>query len=160
MLFTDPPYYDAVPYSDLSDFFFVWLKRMALDLHEELLSEFLAPKDEECIVDEVKGKDEIYFESTMSAAMAEGRRVLAPDGIGVVVFAHKSTGGWEAMLQAMIDAGWTFTGSWPIDTEMGSRLRAMNSAALASSIHLVCRPRESPAGGPHRRCGRLAGGAL
>lgn len=78
--------------------------------------------------------------------MAEGRRVLAPHGIGIVVFAHKSTSGWEAQLQAMVDAGWTMTGSWPIDTEMGSRLRAMNSAALASSVHLVCRPRENPDG--------------
>jgi hypothetical protein len=78
--------------------------------------------------------------------MAEGRRILTPDGIGVVVFAHKSTSGWEALLQAMINAGWIFTGSWPIDTEMGSRLRAMDSAALASSIHLVCRPRENPDG--------------
>ena len=73
--------------------------------------------------------------------MAEGRRVLNPNGIGVVVFAHKSTAGWEAQLQAMVDAGWIMTGSWPIDTEMGSRLRAQDSAALASSIHLVCRPR-------------------
>jgi len=77
----------------------------------------------------------------MAQAMQEGRRVLAPDGVGVVVFAHKSTSGWEAQLQAMVDAGWVMTGSWPIDTEMGSRLRAMNSAALASSVHLVCRPR-------------------
>jgi len=82
----------------------------------------------------------------MSKAMMEGRRVLTPQGIGIVVFAHKSTSGWEAQLQAMIDAGWTITGSWPIDTEMGSRLRAQNSAALASSIHLVCRPRENPDG--------------
>jgi adenine-specific DNA methylase len=94
----------------------------------------------------VPGKDKKYFETTMAAAMAEGRRILTPDGIGVVVFAHKSTVGWEAMLQAMIDAGWIFTGSWPIDTEMGTRLRAMDSAALASSVHLVCRPRESPDG--------------
>jgi len=143
--FTDPPYYDAVPYSDLSDFFIVWLKR-TMGNQLKLFESNLAPKDEECIVDEVKGKDKAYFESSMAKAMAEGRRVLTPDGIGVVVFAHKSTSGWEAMLQAMIDAGWTFTGSWPIDTEMGSRLRAMNSAALASSIHLVCRPRESPSG--------------
>ena len=82
----------------------------------------------------------------MTHAMAEGRRVLTPDGIGVVVFAHKSTSGWEALLQAMINAVGLFTGSWPIDTEMGTRLRAMNSAALASSIHLVCRPRENPDG--------------
>ena len=87
-----------------------------------------------------------WFENNMAQAMVEGRRVLAPDGVGLVVFAHKTTGGWEAQLQAMIDAGWIVTGSWPIDTEMGSRLRAMKSAALASSIHLVCRPRENPDG--------------
>jgi len=146
VLFTDPPYYDAVPYADLSDFFYVWLRRTIRDAHSVILSEKLAPKNDECIVDDVKGKNNAYFEMNMALAMAEGRRVLTPDGIGVVVFAHKSTSGWEAMLQAMIDAGWTFTGSWPIDTEMGTRLRAMNSAALASSIHLVCRPREKPSG--------------
>ncbi len=74
------------------------------------------------------------------------RRVLSPEGISVVVFAHKSTGGWEALLQAIVGAGWIITGSWPIDTEMGGRLRAANSAALASSIHLVCRPRENSDG--------------
>ena len=142
-LVTDPPYYDAVPYADLSDFFYVWLKRLLPGFGNGAV---LAPKDDECIVDEVKGKDRDYFERTMAAAMDEGRRVLDPNGVGVVVFAHKSTAGWEAQLQAMIDAGWTITGSWPIDTEMGTRLRAMDSAALASSIHLVCRPREHPDG--------------
>lgn len=143
---TDPPYYDAVPYSDLSDFFYVWLKR---GLPSQMLGSFgdaLTPKDDECIVDEVKGKDSAYFEATMKQAMMEGRRILSPNGIGVVVFAHKSTAGWEAQLQAMVDAGWIMTGSWPIDTEMGNRLRAMDSAALASSVHLVCRPRENPDG--------------
>ena len=146
IFFTDPPYYDAVPYADLSDFFYVWLKRTIGDIYPDLFAGLLTPKDDECIVDEVKGKDRAYFEANMRKAMAEGRRVLAPNGVGVVVFAHKSTSGWEAMLQAMIDAGWIFTGSWPIDTEMGTRLRARDSAALASSIHLVCRPRESPDG--------------
>jgi putative DNA methylase len=139
---TDPPYYDAVPYADLSDFFYVWLRRtlphFATDFGDEL-----TPKDEECIVDDAKGKDGVFFERQMSACMAEGRRVLAPSGIAVVVFAHKSTAGWESLLQAMIDAGWVITGSWSIDTEMSSRLRARDSAALASSVHLVCRPRES-----------------
>lgn len=146
LLCTDPPYYDAVPYADLSDFFYVWLKRtLPTNLSANFLDE-LTPKDEECIVDEVKGKDKAFFERTMGQAMAEGRRVVAPNGIGLIVFAHKSTAGWEAQLQAMIDAGWIFTGSWTIDTEMGNRLRAMNSAALASSVHLVCRPRENPDG--------------
>lgn len=139
--FTDPPYYDAVPYADLSDFFYVWFKRTLGATMPDLFSDELAPKDDECIVDEVKGKDDEYFERMMCKAMAEGCRILSPEGIGCIVFAHKSTGGWEAQLQAMVDAGWTITASWPIDTEMGSRLRAMNSAALASSIHLVVRPR-------------------
>ena len=86
----------------------------------------------------------------MGKAMAEGCRILSPEGIGCIVFAHKSTSGWEAQLQAMVDAGWTITASWPIDTEMGSRLRAMNSAALASSIHLVVRPRSVT---PHNTVG-------
>ena len=142
---TDPPYYDAVPYSDLSDFFFVWLKRCLPLADANPFAGNVTPKADECIVDEVKGKDAAYFEATMKQAMAEGRRVLAPSGIGIVVFAHKSTAGWEAQLQAMIEAGWIMTGSWPIDTEMGNRLRAMDSAALASSVHLVCRPRLRPA---------------
>ena len=150
--FTDPPYYNAVPYADLSDFFYVWLKRSLGHIQPHLFSSEFSPKDDECC--EMAGwdanryphKDGKWFETTMGKAMAEGRRVLAPHGIGIVVFAHKSTSGWEAQLQAMVDAGWTMTGSWPIDTEMGSRLRAMNSAALASSVHLVCRPRKNPDG--------------
>lgn len=139
--FTDPPYYDAVPYADLSDFFYVWFKRTLGTSIPALFSDALAPKDDECIVDEVKGKDNEYFEQMMGNAMAEGCRILSPEGIGCIVFAHKSTSGWEAQLQAMVDAGWTITASWPIDTERPGRLRAMNSAALASSIHLVVRPR-------------------
>ena len=82
----------------------------------------------------------------MGVACSEARRVCQPGGVGVIVFANKETAGWEAMLSAMISAGWILTASWPIDTEMGSRLRGQNSAALASSIHLVCRPRENPDG--------------
>ena len=139
--FTDPPYYDAVPYADLSDFFYVWFKRTLGTNIPTLFSNALAPKDDECIVDEMKGKDNEYFERMMGKAMAEGCRILTPEGIGCIVFAHKSTSGWEAQLQAMVDAGWTITASWPIDTERPGRLRAVNSAALASSIHLVVRPR-------------------
>ena len=143
---TDPPYYDAVPYADLSDFFYVWLRRNLPDTHQSLLATTVTKKDDECIVDIVRGKDRTFFEQSMARAMAEGRRLLAPDGIGIVVFAHKSTSGWESQLQAMIDAGWVVTGSWPIDTERPGRLRAQGSAALASSVHLVCRPRENPDG--------------
>ena len=148
--FTDPPYYDAVPYADLSDFFLVWLKRM-LPEYPLLRDSFdpdnlLSPKSREAVQDETKkyegqSKDRQWFEETMAKAFAEGRRVLNEDGIGSVVFAHKTTEGWEALLSGMIRGGWTITGSWPIVTEMGSRLRARDSAALATSIHLICRPR-------------------
>ena len=82
----------------------------------------------------------------MTLAMGEGRRILSSNGIGIVVFAQKSTSGWEAQLQSMVDARWIITASWPIDTEMGTRMNAMGTAALASPIHLVCRPRENPDG--------------
>ncbi len=152
--FTDPPYYDAIPYSDLSDFFLVWLKR-AQPRNLLLRDPFdpdnpLSPKTGEAVQDETKkangqSKDRSWFEETMAAAFAEGRRILTEDGIGSVVFAHKTTEGWEALLSGMTRGGWTITGSWPIATEMGSRLRARDSAALATSIHLICRPRPEDA---------------
>jgi len=76
--FTDPPYYDAIPYADLSDFFIPWLRRTAGDIHDSLFKGTLSPKDDECIVDEVKGKDKAFFENSMTKALSEGRRVLAP----------------------------------------------------------------------------------
>lgn len=152
--FTDPPYYDAIPYSDLSDFFYVWLKR-ALPNEPLLRDHFdaltrLTPKSEEIVQDETKlidgmPKNRSFFESRMSLAFKEGRRVLQDDGIGCVVFAHKTTEGWEALLSGMVAAGWVVTGSWPISTENTSRLRAQDSAALATSVHLVCRPRREDA---------------
>ena len=90
-------------------------------------------------------KDRKWFEEKMADAFSEGRRVLNEDGIGSVVFAHSTTEGWEALLSGMIRGGWTITGSWPIATEMASRLRARDSAALATSVHLVCRPRPEDA---------------
>ena len=150
-LITDPPYYDAVPYADLSDYFYVWLRRSLLDVHPDLLSEDLSPKAAEIIVNSAAAlgthrKLKPFFEAMMAEAFKEARRALKDDGVAVVVFAHKSTEGWEAMLQALVSAGWTVTGSWPIDTERPGRLRAQKSAALASSVHLVCRPRPVHAG--------------
>jgi adenine-specific DNA methylase len=154
--FTDPPYYFAVPYADLSDFFFVWLKRSLPGhplLHDPFDSEnVLTPKDQElCEMahwDQVRyaHKDQAFFEEGMKRAFAEGRRVLRDDGVGSIVFAHKTTEGWEALLSGMIRSAWTITGSWPIATEMRSRLRARESAALATSVHLICRPRPDEAG--------------
>ena len=149
--FTDPPYYDAIPYADLSDFFLVWLKR-TLPNHPLLRDPFdsdnpLSPKSRETVqcekVKDTNGvpKDKEFYEGAMARAFAEGRRVLQEDGIGSVVFAHKTTEGWEALLSGMIRGGWTITGSWPISTEMGSRLNARETASLATSVHLTCRPR-------------------
>lgn len=148
---TDPPYYAAVPYSDLSDFCYVWLKRMLRDVHPELTSTQLTPKDDELVAyyvqpDERQKKDGDFFEAGMAKALADARRVLKPDGVGVIIFAHKGTAGWEALLNALVTAGWTVTASWPIDTERAARMRAKNSAVLGSSVHLVCRPRENPDG--------------
>src|SRR5207245_7180040 len=91
---TDPPYYDAVPYADLSDFFYVWLKRSLRSVHPDLLKEELTPKKLEVVQLAERNKDysfktREYFEQLMTRALAEGRRVLTPEGIGVVVFAHK-----------------------------------------------------------------------
>lgn len=145
---TDPPYYDAVPYADLSDFFYVWFKRSLGGIYPNLLNAELTPKRDEIV--QLAERNPIYsyktkqnFESLMTNALSEGRRVTQNKGIGIVVFAHKTTSAWETLLQAVIDAGWTITSSWPIDTEMSSRLRAMDSAALNSSVHLVCRPRDN-----------------
>ena len=152
--FTDPPYYDAVPYADLSDFFFVVLKRVLLN-HTLLRDPFdstnqLTPKAREIVQDETKNfggqpKGKAFFEQRMAQAFAEGRRTLTDQGVASVVFAHKTTEGWEALLNGMIQGGWVITGSWPIATERAVRVRARESAALATSVHLVCRPRSEEA---------------
>jgi adenine-specific DNA methylase len=148
---TDPPYYAAIPYADLSDFLFSWLKRSLVGHHEELLRPQVTDKAQELVslshrAAMYREKDSRWFEQQMGLACAEARRVCEPRGLGVVVFANKETKAWEAMLAGLIDAGWVVTASWPIDTESGNRLRAKGSAALASSVHLVCRPRENPDG--------------
>lgn len=142
---TDPPYYDAIAYADLSSFCYVWLKRMVGDLHSDLFRFPLPPKAEECIMDPPE-KPREFFEATMERALTEFRRVLRSDGLAVVLFAHKGTAGWEALLNALVRAGWTVTGSWPIETERAARMQAKNSAVLASSVFLVCRPRPENAG--------------
>ena len=145
-LVTDPPYYDAVPYAYLSDFFYVWLRRSLGTVHPALLKDEHVPKDAEIVVDRPhelskSTKNIAFYELELTKAFAEGQRILRPDGVAVIVFASKTTASWEAILQAVVDAGWTITGSWPIDTEMESRVSAQGQARLASSVHLVCRPR-------------------
>src|SRR5581483_3846018 len=145
-LVTDPPYYDAVPYSYLSDYFYVWLRRSLASVDPSLLQETNVPKDEEIVVDRPhelshSTHDIEFYERELTKAFAEGCRILRHDGVCVVVFASKTTASWEAILQAVVVAGWTITGSWPIDTEMENRVSAQGQARLASSVHLVCRPR-------------------
>jgi len=152
--FTDPPYYDAVAYADLSDFFFVWLKR-AFPTHPVLKDRFdpenpLVPKRQELTVSTAAGESEKAktsedFEQGMTASFAQGVNVLTETGIGCVVFAHKTTEGWEALLTGMMTGGWVIVASWPVATEMGHRFNAREVAALASSVHLVCRPRPDDA---------------
>ncbi|HWA27558.1 MAG TPA: NADAR domain-containing protein [Lacunisphaera sp.] len=147
VFFTDPPYYDAVPYAYLSDFFYVWLRRCLADGDPELARLAVVPKDEEIVVDrphELSQSDHdiAYYERELGRAFAEAKRVLAPEGIGSIVFASKTTASWEAILGAVVNAGWVITASWPIDTEMETRVSAQGQARLASSVHLVVRPRE------------------
>jgi putative DNA methylase len=160
---TDPPYYDAIPYADLSDFFYVWLRRTVGDQYPDVFAAPITHKTEE-LVQQVKSgeagrKGKAEYEAGMANAFRRGWEALNPDGRMVVVFAHKDPEAWETLVTAMIRAGFTVTASWPIDTEMGNRTRAMGSAALASSIWMVCRKRPPlssppPVGGSEGGTGR------
>jgi adenine-specific DNA methylase len=144
-ILTDPPYYNSVPYADLSDFFYVWLKRTIGHLYPDLFVTPLTPKADE--ITEMAGwdpvrypnKDKQFFESNLTQAFRESARVLKPGGVAVVVYAHKSTAGWETVINALLDSGLVVSAAWPLNTEMKSRLRANESAALASSIYIVAR---------------------
>lgn len=152
---TDPPYYDAIPYSDLMDFFYVWLRRVFFDAGGELGSSFaasLSPKwnpktnDGELIDDSSRfGGDsqasKRSYEDGMARAFLACNESLGPAGRMVVVFAHKHPDAWETLVAAIIRAGFVVDGSWPIQTERVARMRAFGSAALSSSIWLVCRKR-------------------
>ena len=140
---TDPPYYDAVPYSDLSDFFYVWHRRVLGSLYPDLYLTELTPKRSEIVENPAHNKDSSHFEDGMLRTFGEVQRVLKDDGIVVVVFAHKSTDAWETLLNALLAQGLVVTASWPIETEKRGRLRAQGSAALASSVFIVCRKRIS-----------------
>lgn len=142
-ILTDPPYYDNVPYSYLSDFFYVWLKRTIGHLYPDLFSTPLTPKASE-IVAYSHGKDgydggKRFFEDNLSLAFREISRVLKNQGAAVIVYAHKSTEGWETVINALLDSGLIVTSAWPMNTEKEGRLRAQESAALASSIYIVAR---------------------
>ncbi len=142
-ILTDPPYYDNVPYSYLSDFFYVWLKRSTGHLYPELFSTPLTPKKNEIVAYTLDsggfeaGKH--YFEEMLKKAFQEIHRILKPDGIAVIVYAHKSTEGWETLINSLLNSGLIMTGAWPLNTEMRARMNAQETGSLASSIYIVAR---------------------
>ena len=154
-IITDPPYYDAIPYSDCMDFFHVWLRRATHGFSPELDAAFqepLGPKwnhdtgdgeliDDDSRFDGDKVLSKRNYEDGMARAFQACHATLKPDGRLVVVFANKQPDAWETMAAALIRAGFVVDGSWPIQTEMGTRHRARDSAALSSSVWLVCKKR-------------------
>ena len=152
LFFTDPPYYFSIPYANLSDFFYVWLRRFLGRSWPELFSDPATNKPDEIIQNlrhsEVLHlqKDRDFYERKLTQAFEQAQRITKSDAIGAVVFAHSETEAWEALLAALIRANWCVTASWPIDTERGARILAQRQSTLASSVHLICRPRETHAG--------------
>ena len=148
VIITDPPYYQAVSYADLSDFSYVWLR----GVHPSRLEEFepeLTDKAGEFVQhirdDKDRGAEKTKYEDQMRTAFEAARKHLADNGRFVCVFAHKEPDAWETLANAMIRAGFVVTGSWPIQTEMPTRQRGAGVAALASSVWMVCRPRPATA---------------
>lgn len=145
---TDPPYYDNVPYSNLADYFYIWLKRMLVGWQPGTFALPLTPKKRELVVDRshfdgdhIEARD--HFEQGMTTALEEMHRVLKDDGVMVLIYAHKTTFGWSSLIDALRKAGFEVTEAWPMATERAARLRAQRAAALASSIFLVARKRSS-----------------
>jgi putative DNA methylase len=159
---TDPPYYDNVPYADLSDYFYVWLRRSLSGMYPALLGTVLVPKAEELVADPSRygGKEQAreFFERGMGRVFERMRISSNPHFPTTIYYAFKQTEdetgedggetdsarsstGWETFLHGLISAGWQIDGTWPMRTELGSRNRNRESNALASSIVLVCRPR-------------------
>jgi putative DNA methylase len=150
---TDPPYYDNISYADLSDFFYVWLKRSLQGIApDDIIGGELTPKRREAIVapyrfDGDKAAARRFYEQEMAAAFTEAHRVLKPGAPLVCVYAHKTTLGWATLVEALRRAGFTITEAWPLDTEMPERAVGQGTASLASSIFLVARKRDGAAVG-------------
>ena len=147
----DPPYYDNVMYAELSDFFYVWLKRTAGHVFPELFRRQLTDKENEAVANPVRfagqpgakalaGRD---YQQRMASIFAECRRVLKANGVMTLMFTHKATGAWDALTTGLIEAGFVITASWPVNTEAEGSLHIRDKAAANSTIFLVCRPRQS-----------------
>ncbi len=155
---TDPPYYDNISYADLSDFFYVWLRKNLADIWPDECSTLLTPKSEELIANRHRAGSRLEAEEHFESGMAEFMQDVA--GVGpsaspaTIYYAYKATEtqdgevrttGWDTFLQAVLDAGLQVTATWPMRTELGNRLVASGTNALASSIVLACRPRPGSA---------------
>lgn len=164
---TDPPYYDNIGYADLSDFFYVWLRRSLKDIYPDILSTMLVPKASELIASPYrfggdKQKAQKFFEDGLGQAFAQMCKVQHHDFPLTVYYAFKqsetdedqdgegnttvvASTGWETMLEGLIQAGFLIDGTWPMRSELSNRMIASGTNALASSIVLVCRPRPETA---------------
>ena len=142
---TDPPYYDSVSYSDLSDMQYVWLHRALGDILPEYFPGPLTPKRAEIIQENSRHASgaaaRAFFEERLGAALGEIHRVLQPDGIALVMYAHTETAAWETLVAALIGAGLQVTASWPVNTETTSRREWLGAAVLQATIFLICRKR-------------------
>ncbi|MEU7655299.1 DUF1156 domain-containing protein [Micromonospora taraxaci] len=156
---TDPPYYDNVGYADLSDFFYVWLRRALAGIHSSLFRTMLAPKAEELVADPFRHgtpkQAERFFEEGFEQIFSRVRAETPADyPVSAAFYAFKqseidhdgeASTGWETLLEGIIRSGWLISGTWPIRTELGNRMRGQESNALASSVVLAFRPREAEA---------------
>ena len=155
---TDPPYYDNIQYADISDFFYVWLRRNLSEVWPDECATLVTPKKEELVAHQYRaGSKEAaqeHFEAGMTKVMEQIARVHHPDFPATVFYAYKqqeskdgdvSSTGWETFLQGLVDSGLQVSATWPIRTEMGNRMVAIGNAALASSVVLACRPRADDA---------------
>ena len=146
----DPPYEANVMYAELSDFFYVWLKRTAGHVFPELFRRQLTDKDHEAVANPAKFRGQgpasalavRDYREKMASIFAECRRVLKPGGIMTLMFTHKATGAWDALTKGLMESGFVITASWPINTEAEGSLHIKDKAAAKSTIFLVCRPRD------------------
>jgi putative DNA methylase len=145
----DPPYYNNVTYAELADFFYVWLKRTAGRVVPELFRTALTDKEHEAIANPARFRDQKGagalanrdYREKMASIFSECHRVMKPGGIMTLMFTHKATGAWDALTKGLMQAGFTITASWPINTEAEGSLHIKDKAAANSTIFLVCRPR-------------------
>lgn len=164
LISTDPPYYDNIGYSDLSDYFYIWLRRSLRSIHPNLLSTMLVPKAQELVANPYRhgGKDGAheFFENGFREIFRDARSV-AVVGFPITVYyafkqsettdAGEASTGWETLLEGMIRSCWAVTATWPLRSELGNRMLSQGTNALASSIVLALRPREQDAPSTDRR---------